>query len=262
MDRSRHDEALARYQWTWRWTALFPSSTVLLVWTYLVLTCEIEGTRAEAAQRALHAWLADRSMEFAVWMAAAVLHLLFVLSPMLAWRRVRTWERLRNAMKQPPTPAPRGAHHANPRTDRSWQVSGPFPRWATTMFVVGVIINACWRLSWLIEPYVIWSVAGWWAAALAHVCFCYAWWRRCRRGALRVGVIEETVKPDGSPGLVLYTPREVRHVTIAEHDRFARTFRLFGSPEVWQAVDPIDELVSVDDTHTRRRAGRGERARC
>ncbi len=264
MDSSRHDEALARYQWTWRWMAFFPSSAVLLFWTYLAFTSEIEGTRAESAQRMLHARLSDRSMELAVWMVAAVLHLLFVLSPMLAWNRVRTrtWDRLRNAMRQTPGPTVRSTVDAHPHTDRSWQLSGPLPALGCRDVLRGCDHHASWRWSWLVGPYVIWSFLGWWASALAHVCFCYAWWRRCRRDAARVGVIEEATKPDGSPGLVLHTPREVRRVTIAEYDPSSRRLRLFGSPEIWHAVDPIDDLVSVDDTHTRRCDGLGEREPC
>jgi hypothetical protein len=257
MGSSREDEALARYQRTWRWTALIPSSAALLFWTYLFFTCGIEGTRAETVQRALHARLSDDSMELAVWMAAATLHLLFVLSPMLAWSRVRT------AMRQTASPHARtapGSYRAAARADRSWPVSGPSPRWVVTMFFVGVIINASSGLSRLVGPYNVFSFVGGWATALAQVCFCYAWWRRCRRDAARVGVIAEATKPDGSPGLVLLTAREVQRVTIAEYDRASRRLRLFGSPEIWHAVDPIDDLVSIDDAHTRQLDGRGEGA--
>jgi hypothetical protein len=85
---------------------------------------------------------------------------------------------------------------------------------------------------------------------IAQACLLFVTWMLSRSGAQRGGVIVRMTRDDGFTGLVLHTLREIRPVTIREWDRASRKFRLEGSGELWQTVDPIDDLVPVDDTPT------------
>jgi hypothetical protein len=277
MHASGYDESLKCYQRTWRWAALVPSSAVLLFWTYLAFTC----VRRESPEGSALQMLRDAHIDVPLgpWtdytfrLAVGLLHCLSVLSPMLAWDRVR------GAMRRTPSPSepPQGGYRDRPEqpATRSWHVSGPFPWWAALMFFVAVLIHFSWLTLQFYVPYSIgillgpwsesWNTPAWFdkpleqfvSGGFAYTCFFYVWWKLCRRDASRVGVIEEATSPDGSRALVLHTPREVRLVTIAECDRPARRLLLFGSPESWHVVEPIDDLVRVDPTHMRH-DGRGE----
>jgi hypothetical protein len=270
VDKSPRDEALTRYQRIWKWRAIVPSASVLLAWTCLTFTAPGKGSPAEGVLDMLvflgfPRWGWPGS---AVEAAVVALHCLSVLSPMLAWDRVRGAMRRTSA----PTELARGSYRAGPPAPRSWHVSGPFPWWTAAMLVVVLLSHASFIILHLAGVFATWglglrsdyplvdtllenSIAG-----LAQGCLLWFWWVKCRRDAARVGVIEEATKPDGSPGLVLHTPGGVRPVTIAEYDPSSRRLRLFDSPDIWHAVDPIHDLVSVDDTHTRRCDGLGERA--
>jgi hypothetical protein len=264
MSAPGYDEALKQYQRMWRRTALIPSSTFFLFWTYLAFTCEAKDspdngvvTMLRSAHIQILPW---DGPAVAIGMAVGLLHYVSVLSPMLAWVRVR------GAMRRapmPPEPA-QGAYRAGPPAPRSWHVSGPFPWWTAVMLFVAVLIHAYWLYLQLVGAFASWGLAPPWTirypllesllvnsvGGLVHVCFFCFWGMMCRRDGSRVGVLEEATADDGYPRLTLHTLREVRPVTIAAWDRSSRKLRVDGSRNVWHAVAPLDDLVSVDHRRT------------
>lgn len=278
MNASRHEETLRRYQRTWGWTALAPSSAVVVIWTYSWFSKagwvpNVQGLVGVCSQVSTQAWYADESDPCAysnVFVAVVWLQSFFLLSPMLAWFLARRRMHRTGA----PTSAPPDGYRVAPPQPRSWHVSGPFPWWTAAMLFMSVLLHVLPGLPWIVLVYVGVPLS-WLCHALsgggqayetcvanvealfrerggfAQACLIVFWWRRCWREASHAGVIERVTEDDGAPGFVLRTLGDVHPVTIVGVDIASRKIRLYraGVRAVWRAVEPVDDLVEMDPTH-------------
>jgi hypothetical protein len=227
MNALGYNDLFRRYQQTWWWVALAPSSLVFVVALYL--KCDFR--------------LYTFPFVFLSWV-----HGLFALTPMLAWWRAR-----RAILRSAAESSTAGAASSSAPPVR---LSGPFPWWPVAalaaLYLIDISLGArrylvfvlCWgvlRKSWVCRQDVVDPESA--LTILVHACLAAFWWWCYRRDALRVAVLETTADPDGAPGLLLHTPSEMHPVQIAACDRSKRTVRLEGSHEVWHAVDSMNDLV-------------------
>src|SRR5580692_9352419 len=142
MNASRYDKALEQYQRTWRWAAVVPSSMAFFIWTYLWFAKaswapDVLGFVGVCPQVNEHIWYTtptDTCVHTSAFMAVVWLQPFFLLSPILACALVRRRMRRTRA----PAPASPEVYGEAPLRPASWAVSGPFPRWARTMFFVSL----------------------------------------------------------------------------------------------------------------------------